>query len=153
MKPILRALLGAGLVFVWASSSAIVPGMPPIIAGFDGIAPQQIAIVLAEFCKSNGCDVQRVSESTQGGSWNLTVGNTTPISVGGRGRRTQYFSHEYYVVAGEDVGEGFVTVARVQQLKHMLEAKGAKVTLMDCHGEWGKGGRHYYVCAHGNSPP
>lgn len=139
--------LWVGIAFVCATSGAVVPGARPIIAGFDDIAPQKVTDVLARFCKKNGCDVQFVTEDRPSHVWNLTVNNTTPITVGG-GRYAPGYSHEYYVLAGGGVGYGFVTVARVQQLKHMLEANGAKVTLMDCSVKHTSHGSDY-VCTNG----
>jgi hypothetical protein len=119
---------------------------PRVIAGFDHIAPQQVGNVLASFCRDNGCDAKFLGKK-YGYVWNLIVGNTRSAMVGSACRQAG-FNYDYCVDAWGDEGKAFMNSARIQQLKAMLQTKGARVTLIDCSFEWSHGN---YVCA--NSKP
>ena len=143
MKAILLPLMCVGLALTSVAANAQT-AHPRVIAGFDHIAPQQVGNVLAMFCKKNGC-------KADSHTWNLIVGNTRPVGVGSACRQSGS-NYDYCVGAWGDEGRAFMNPARTQQLKAMLEAKGAKVTLMDCSFEWGSGhGR--YVCVNGKPLP
>lgn len=139
MKKIVLTLTWTGLALTFVMASAQT-AHPRIIAGFDHIALQQVVKVLVAFCKENGCKADSHGE--------LTLGNTRPVSVGS-GCYLADRNYDYCVQTWGNEGTAFMNPARTQQLKAMLEAKGAKVTLMDCSFEWS--GHDNYVCA--NSKP
>lgn len=143
MKAIFLPLVWAGLALASVTASAQTAHARGIM-GFDHIASQQVGKVLVAFCKKNGC---RANVHT----WQLTVGNTTPVSVGGGCRRAG-INYDFCVGVWGKEGMTFMNPARTQQLKAMLEAKGAKVTLMDCSFEVGNSFGHY-VCADGKPLP
>lgn len=150
MKAKLLPLMWAGLALTSAVANAQTAS-PRVIAGFDHIAPRQVGKVLAAFCEKNGCDAKFLGKK-YGYVWNLIVGNTRPVMVGSACRQAG-FNYDYCVDAWGDLGEAFMNPARTRQLKAMLEAKSAKVTLMDCSFEWGSGGSGHYVCANGKPLP
>ena len=139
VKAIISPLMWTGLALTSVVANAQT-AHPRVIAGFDHIAPQQVGKVLAAFCKENGC-------KADGNTWNLTVDNTTPVSIGSKCHPAG-LNYDYYVQAWGSADKAFMNSARMQQLKAMLEAKGATVTLMNCSFEWSHGN---YVCA--NSKP
>ena len=57
--------------------------------------------------------------------------------------------HEYCVETWGSFGKEFMSSVETQQLKNLLEAAGAKVTMMDC--QLHLGGRD--VCTNGKPPP
>lgn len=149
MRTLVQALVWAGGALVCASSGAVIPANPRAIAGFDHIRPQQVGSVLAAFCKRNGCAAQFLGEDHGNYGWNLNVGDTRPVLVG---TGCAGISHRYCVQTWGADGKTFMTLKRTQQLKRMLEAKGAKVVLMDCSFGPTKHGNDY-VCTNGKPPP
>ena len=139
MKSMLRASLSTGLALTFVMANAQT-AHPRVIAGFDHAALPQVLDVLAAFCKENGCNANSHGQ--------LIIGNTTPISVGVECSLAGH-NYDYCVQAWGNEGTVFMNPTRTQQLKAMLEAKGAKVILMDCHFGWGNSGPGSYVCADG----
>jgi len=132
MKAIFPLLLRVGLVLIAVAADA--QTAPPIVtAGFDHIAPQQVDQVLVVFCKENGCNAEFLGKQ-YGYVWNLIVGNTRPVMIGSA-CRSAGLDYDYCVGEWRGGGKTFMDYSRMQKLKRMLEAKGAKVTLMGCNFE------------------
>lgn len=150
MRSTILISVGLGFACVCTSSGAIIPANPRVVAGFDGISVQGIGEVFTAFCRRNGCTARFLDAKTGSIGWSLIVGDTRPVSVGPGCWGVPH--HDCVQTWGRD-GRAFMTPVRLQQLKQMLEDKGAKVVLMDCSFKETEGIGQHYVCTNGKSPP
>lgn len=131
-------------------SQAIIPANPRTIMGIDGISPDHFGGVLSLFCRKNACESKLEWHKNGGYAWNLYWSNgLSPASAenvcGG-------IPHRYCVHTWGAEGKAFMNDGRMLELKKMLEAKGAKVVIMDCSVEPTDHGFDY-VCTDGKPPP
>ena len=144
-----------GLAGLSPSSHAVIPANPRTIMGIDHIAPRELGAVLRTFCKTNGCTVKLDRDSLKYGyGWSFYIGKPRSIyssSVLGIGDGCARIPHRYCAQIFGPLYAGFVTKARLAELKRLLEAKGAKVTLMDCKVTAQSFPK--YACANGKPPP
>ena len=146
MKTLTLAAL-IGFAAFGTQALAIIPGNPRTIAGVYHIKPHEVGVVLREFCKTNGCTAKLETEFLKYGyGWNIYIRNGKWVA--GAGEDCALIPHRYCVQAEGPLGDAFMTKTRVTELKWLLEAKGAKVTLMNCKLRPGDA-----LCANGKPPP
>lgn len=149
MRATVFALALLGAIAIPSLSLALIPGTPRIIAGIDDISPKNLGEVLSRFCKENDCKAQLDWHENDNYNWNFYWNDgRTPVSVGGTCTRIH---HHYCIQTWGVEGRAFMNDERTLELKKMLEAKGAKVVLMDCSIGGTDGFR--YVCTNGKPPP
>ena len=149
MKTITLAAL-IGFAAFSTQALAVIPGNPRTIVGIDHIKPHEVGVVLREFCKINGCTAKLETEFLKYGyGWHIYLRDGKWIAGAAEG--CPLISHRYCVQTEGPLGDSFMTKARVVELKRLLEAKGAKVTLMDCKVT----ARSFpkYACANGKPSP
>jgi hypothetical protein len=147
----LQGLVWLTVVMVFTSSHAMIPANPRTIAGIDGITPEQLGEALSQFCKVSGCISKLVWHAKDGHLWNISLyDGSTPVMVGDGCPSTH---HTYCVETWGYLGKRFMSSVRTQRLKGMLEAKGAKVILMDCMFAPDRKRHVLYVCTNGKPPP
>lgn len=144
-----------GLAVLSPLSHAVIPANPRIIMGIDHIKPYKLGAVLRKFCKANDCTAKLDRDLLEyGHDWDIYIGKPKSIyssSVLGIGEGCARIPHRYCAQIFGTLDAGFMTKARLAELKRLLEVKGAKVTLMDCKVT----ARSFpkYACANGKPPP
>lgn len=146
MKALLFALISLSAALVANQSYATIPADPRTIAGIDHISPQSLGNALSEFCRKAGCVSKLTWHKNGDYGWDFFLdGKRLPA---GAGSGCAGIPHNYCVQTVGPEAKTFMDKDRVMTLKKILEAKGAKVTLMDCQARVGR-----YVCADGKPPP
>jgi hypothetical protein len=146
LKRIGKVVAWAGAVTIVVVANAVVPGTPRVIAGVDHITPAQVGEALSQFCHANDCMSKLVWQKDGANRWNVYLNDTTPISVESD---CVGIHHQFCVETWGALGKAFMSSVQTQQLKHLFEAKGAKVVLMDCQLRLGG----HDVCANGKPQP
>jgi hypothetical protein len=145
LKRIAKVVVWAGAAMIIVMAKAVVPGTPRVIAGVDHATPAQIGEVLSQFCNANGCMSKLVWQKDGANRWNIDLNHTTPVSVESD---CIGIHHQFCVETWGALGKAFMSSVQTQQLKHLLEASGAKVVLMDCQLRLGGND----VCTNGKPP-